>query len=434
MREWSTVKPSSKGEGSKLWGVRLTERDHELLAELRGRSGMSFTELRDGLSITAKSYIGTVNLEHVRVVITPKIQIQNLMRLVAYAFDLSDLTLTDTSTSFAADEEGMIDLLGLSLLQAVERIARGGLLPNYQTQNEDLSTLRGRLDMRYLATHPRRSTLRCVYDDLTVDHRLNRVLAAGLRFAANVMQSRELRLELARSADRLFGDLTRISLGSDTLRSTLEALDRRSSHYRTAVILIGLIYQGARLGDHERAGDVPLASFLLNMNLLFERFLERYLREHAPAGIEVQAQDIRDNVFFYTENDNGWRSPTIRPDFVFRRNREVIAVADAKYKNRHEHPPNSAELYQLTAYGLSYAMQEPREVILLHPVSLDDSKASTTLLFAPPSSTQHVRIRLEGVPLDRILDGSIEWWPSLGSKKPNQTILKSSRAGSLPTY
>ncbi len=410
--EWSTITPDSPVVGSVLRGALLSAADRELLAELEGRVSLRITELRTGLAISVGPHIGTVSLSCLRLVVMPKIRIDNLMRMVAYAFELSDLVVTETRSTYATAEHGLIDLLGLSLLRSVERIARGGLLPDYQSRCEDLATPRGRLDMRHISTHPRQATLRCRYDDLTVDHALNQALAAGLRLAAAMMQSADLRLDLARAADRFFGDLTRIRLDAQHLQTLVDGLDRRSSHYRTALTLIALIQHGARLSEHAEAGAMPLSSFMLNMNMLFERFLGRYLRENGPDDVQVSSQEVRSDVFSYLENAAGWNQPTIRPDFVLRRWRTVIAIADAKYKNRHEHPPTSAELYQLTTYGLAYSMPEPREVLLLHPVGPGNAGCAATLLFAPSAAGERVRIRLVGVPLDGLLDGTVErWWP-----------------------
>lgn len=422
VREWSTTTPDTLGGGALLRDVRLSAADRELIAELEGRASLRFTELRSGLSVSVGPHIGTVNLSSLRLVIMPKLRLDNLMRMVAYAFDLSDLLVTETRTTYATAEHGLIDLLGVSLLRAVERIVRGGLLPTYQPRNEDLATPRGRLDLRYIATRPRRATLRCTYDDLTVDHELNQALAAGLRLAASVMESRDLRLDLSRAADRFFGDLERRPLSADWLEAMLSGLDRRSSHYRTAVTLIALIHQGARLGQHAEAGAMPLSSFMLNMNMVFERFLGRYLSEHSPDDVRIGTQEVRSDVFSYLENAGGWNQPTIRPDFVLYRRKHVVAVADAKYKNRYENPPSSAELYQLTTYGLAYPMPQPREVLLLHPIARGEFERATTLLFAPSAAEQQVRIRLVGVPVDDLLDGTVKrWWP-LDAARPQAAI------------
>lgn len=431
VREWSTTTPDTPDAGALLRDVRLSVADRELIAELEERTSLRFTELRSGLSVSVGPHVGTVSLSSVRLVILPKLRLDNLMRMVAYAFELSDLLVTESRTTYESAEHGLVDLLGISLLRAVERIVRGGLLPTYQSRNEELPTLRGRLDLRHIATRPRRATLCCTYDDLTVDHELNQVLAAGLRLAAAAMESRDLRLELARAADRFFGDLERRPLSAAALEAIISGLDRRSSHYRTALTLIALIYHGARLGGHVDAGPMPLASFTLNMNMLFERFLGRYLSKQCPEDMSIAMQDVRSDVFSYLENVGGWNQPTIRPDFVFRRRRQVVAVADAKYKNRHEHPPTSAELYQLTTYGLAYAMPEPREVLLLHPLARGEYERATTLLFAPSAAGQQVRIRLVGVPVDDLLDGTLErWWPlPVAPSMPTRVVSGAGRLG-----
>ena len=160
VREWSTTTPDTPGSGALLRDVRLSVADRELLAELVDRASLRVTEFARGLSISVGPHIGTVNLSSIRIVILPKLRLDNLMRMVAYAFDLSDLLVTETRTTYESAEHGLIDLLGVSLLRAVERIVRGGLLPTYQSRHEDLATPRGRLDLRHIATHPRRATLR----------------------------------------------------------------------------------------------------------------------------------------------------------------------------------------------------------------------------------------------------------------------------------
>ena len=414
VREWSRSTPASPDVGRVLRGRCLNDADRELLADLGRRARLRIEELRSGLLIETQAHIGTVTLSCLRLSILPKIRIENLMRMVAYAFELDNLVVSKATSQFRASDHGLTDLLGLSLLHAVQRIARGGLLPNYERRTEDLASPRGRIDLRHVATHPRRMTLRCTFDDLTADHLLNQVLAAGLRLAARVMASANLRIDLARAADRFFGELRRVPLSADLLRQAREALDRRSNHYETALQLVALIFEGSRLEEHAPEGQVPLSSFMLNMNAVFERFLERHLREHAPGGILVSGQEVRPDVFAYLDNPSGWGRPSIRPDLVFRHFNRVVAVGDVKYKNRHEHPPTSAELYQLTTYGLAYRMPEPREVLLFHPLGTGEKDLPTRLLFAPGAAANRVQIRLVGVPIDAVLAGEQpRWWPAL---------------------
>lgn len=412
MHEWSKASPLEVENSDILRGFRLGEGDVELVKDLEARSSLRFLELRDGLQVSVGAHIGTVQLGGLRIEIMPKIGIEKLMGMIAYTYDLSDLVTTDVLTDYKSGESGLIDLLGQTLLRALKLLARGGFLSDYEEQNESLGTLRGRLDLQYIATHSRTATLRCRYDDFRVDHSLNQVLAAGVRFAAKMMGSSTLNLELARSADRFLGDIRRVPLDRVSLDAAIAQLDRRSSHYRTALALIRLIFEGISIDEHDQAGGMRLSSFVLNMNTLFERFLERHFREVAPAGVTVHGQDIRGDVFGFVENEAAWRKPTIRPDLVFRSGGKVIAVGDAKYKDRTNQRPTTAELYQLTTYGLAYEMSEPREVMMFYPLGTEDRARSVSLEFSPVAAKARVMIRLVGVPIDGIVGGAVRhWWP-----------------------
>ena len=67
--------------------------------------------------------------------------------------------------------------------------------------------------------------------------------------------ARDLRLDLARAADRFFGDLERRALSGDWLEAMLSGLDRRSSHYRTALTLVALIHRALAKYPEQRPAD-----------------------------------------------------------------------------------------------------------------------------------------------------------------------------------
>ena len=408
LREWTCRAPTDL-DAKVLRGRQLSDADRRVLEELKGTS-LEVDELRAGLRVTTGAHVGTVTLADFRIVVLPKIGLRNLMRMVAFAFELDDLRLSETTSNYAVGAEGLVDLLGLSLLHAVERLVRGGLLPRYEQRIDDLASPRGRIEILHAATHPGRARLRCEFDELTDDHLLNRVLAAGLRLGSRAVDNRDLGMDLARAADRFFADHERVRLDANVLARAHHQVNRRSSHYKTAMQLITLMFDGCRLEDHAAEGKTPLASFLLNMNNVFERFLERHLRRVAPAGVTVVGQDRRDDAFQYSENPSGWRRPTIRPDLVFSKRGATLAIGDAKYKNRHDNPPTSAELYQLTTYGLAYPLPAPRTVLLFHPLAEREIDRPARLTFFPGALAEPVEIRLVGVPVDRILEGEM-WWP-----------------------
>lgn len=296
LSEWSKLLPSPTGPGQALWKVRLTENDLKVYREL-GRTSLRLSELRHGLSVEVGQHVGTVNLSGVRINVRPKLEFRKLMAMVAYAFELRDLTLSDALADYATDTHGLADLLGLALLRATERLTRGGLLPAYLFQDEELSTPRGRIDLRALAARPPQAKVLCRYEELTTDHLLNRLLRAGLHHAARVVASSDLRLDLARAADRLFPDIGSVTLTNKTFEEAISGLDRRSRRYHDALTLSALLFANARLERHTDRGRVPLSSFLLNMNQVFERFLGRYLSETRRPVCASRPRSVRTTSF-----------------------------------------------------------------------------------------------------------------------------------------
>ncbi|MFO1434200.1 MAG: hypothetical protein U1F76_29630 [Candidatus Competibacteraceae bacterium] len=388
----------------------MTAADRESLGALRQCTSLRVEELRQGLLIEVGPHIGSLTLSGLRLIILPKLRLDTLMAMVAYAFDLSDLVLMDRPVDYDSTAHGLVDLLGFTLWRAVERIARGGLLSRYQERAEELSSPRGRIDMHAAAGRPRQPVLHCHFHELTTDHVLNQVLVAGLRLAAMLVQSASLHTELLQAAERLFVDQQILSLTAAVLAAAHRALDRRARYYRTALTLIALLFQGSHPGMPALSNELPLAGFLLDMNCLFERFLTRYLQEHAPAGIEVISQETRNDVFAYLENPAGWKQPMIRPDLVFRRQGRTVAIGDAKYRDHREQPPDTTELYQLLAYGLAYSMPKPHQVFLFYPLESGAVERPAQLAFAPDGMEGKVHIRLVGVPVDALLTDR-RWWP-----------------------
>ncbi|MBU1432533.1 McrC family protein [Myxococcota bacterium] len=412
IREWSTITPSEPG-GAALRGLRLSVEDRALLANLGigegGRPRLKIMELREGLAITTTAYIGAVQLSCLRLIIEPKMTLKRLMSMVAYGFEIDELALSGEA-DYAPATQGLLDLLGLALLNASLRLTRRGLRPAYRAARADLSTPRGRVDLAYEATHPPRGRLRCDFEDFTLDHPLNQILASGLVEAASVMLDRGLRFELRRLVDRAFGGVSRPPLTASGLRRVAQQLNRQQRDYRLPLQLIRLIHEGRHLGDDGMGGALPLWSFMLNMNRLFERFLERHLRRAAPPGVRVEAQATAPDRFRYEENPKLRPAPQIRPDFVLWQGDEVYAVADAKYKRYDQQPPSTADLYQLTIYGLAYGLRAPKAVLLLYPLPEGQAEAREALRFEAPGLEGAARVRLVGVPVDQILDGATGWW------------------------
>jgi 5-methylcytosine-specific restriction enzyme subunit McrC len=134
---------------------------------------------------------------------------------------------------------------------------------------------------------------------------------------------------------------------------------RLNSHWEVAGHLSRLILMQQSLRDQE--GAVVGTTFTVDMNALFERFVETIVREEAlRAGLRLVPQAPRRLT----------AKIPIQPDLVLRGEGQDLAVGDAKYKELKPGEWPHADLYQLLAYCLSlglpaglliYASDQPLE-------------------------------------------------------------------------
>jgi 5-methylcytosine-specific restriction endonuclease McrBC regulatory subunit McrC len=102
----------------------------------------------------------------------------------------------------------------------------------------------------------------------------------------------------------------------------------------------------------ERAGDVALKGFLLDMNKLYEDFVtQAFLTAAQGSDLVVKPQDA-DTLSVYPS-----LSVRIKPDITVRSGEGVVAVVDAKYK-RTEGIFENHDFYQMIAYGTALACSE----------------------------------------------------------------------------
>ena len=100
-----------------------------------------------------------------------------------------------------------------------------------------------------------------------------------------------------------------------------------------------------------------MVPFTVDMPTLYERFVAQWLDDHLPTPFSAQAQQT------VTIHE----SPSIQfdVDIVIRRDSEVVAVADTKYKQRSQ--PDTSDIEQVVAYAEAYDVEE---AYLVYPEDL----------------------------------------------------------------
>ena len=344
---------------------------------------LQIEELRRGLRVRTRSWVGVVRLPTVEIRIVPKVTGDRLglVRLLEYASGLDALTRLHDGATLDASGDNLLELFVLLFVEATERVLRRDLLSGYVEREDDLPIVRGRIlgDRQVLERFGRLDRIVCRFDELEHDIVENRLLTATLQAASRCVTSGGLQRRIARLRGVLepICDADRLDLAD--ARTTL-TYNRLNAHYEMAHRLGWLLLDALGVDDLFTPGDTRSFSFLLDMNRLFERFVTRVVERILPAArYRVTSQSPFRSVLWNVSSQRPYAS--IIPDMVVERRGEPdcrVAI-DAKYKLYDEHEFDPGDVYQTFLYafalGAKAAGAAPTS-LLLYPATADASRAT----------------------------------------------------------
>jgi len=363
--------------------VRLEDADvTALLAHPQHPAVVEPAPTRGFWRLRAQAKVGAVRFEGFDLIVRPKAGLQNVFYLMG----------VERPRDWWSDDE--VDLLaqrdlfaGIARLMAhtVERALQQGVKHGYVERHEPLVALRGRVDFREQFRHPATPIpASCRYDDYTADTKLNQLVKAALvrvlrlpGIPGTVRRTLHLQLTLLEDVSPVEPDLQ----WADKWEPT--RLDRR---YLLAVRLSALLLR--RLVLSEAAGSTRACSFLVDMNQLFERFIEEGLRRRLQApesAIRVLGQEKR-----YLDVENRLE---IRPDIVVRRGSASVFVLDSKYILAGGGTTHVEHHAQLLAYAIRHDIKDVALVYVLDPALRAPSPDLVTTI-------RHAGIRIHSWALD----------------------------------
>lgn len=375
----------------------------------------------DRWRVTASSYVGTLVVDGIELLIRPKINPENLFLLLAPG-------LPPNAWRKEAFDYGVTSDLLPSVIaffaRTVETTLRRGLLRSYRTRDEYLIALRGRLDV--VGQFKRAGLLTpvaCAYEDFTEDVIENRVLRAAIRLALRVsrVDSSE-RQRLMRQLVALEG-VTDVAVRGETVDAI--QMTRLNQHYAPALSLARLVLANLTLTD--ALGSTSASSFMVDMNDLFQRFVTECLRRELRGSLDVIDEP--------TVHLGLGQQVAMQPDLVFRQPGGVVRyVGDVKYKLAIDARGRSGDYYQLLAYTTAMGLPEG---MLIYCRRQDDTDVSTVTvrnagkklvlrsvdLTGPPEQVEHeIAVLASAIVKPRLRSPN---WPQIGP-----THLGSSNRGS----
>lgn len=205
-----------------------------------------------------------------------------LVRMIAVAFDIP---LSEGQIAqMGAQENDLLDVFINLFVTRLSQQVQTGLPRLYVTEDDVLPKLRGTLDVRqqilYRPVDP--SRLHCRFDEFSENTPLNRLFKTCLSRIHSFVRSEPLRRRVSSMTER-FADIpaSREPLGERIV------WNRMNERFRQSQVLARMLLEAE--WQNTTSGQGSGISLLFPMNLLFERYVAKWLQRVLPAGsVSVQ--------------------------------------------------------------------------------------------------------------------------------------------------
>jgi len=376
VREWDKL---AYGDGD----GQIPEQFADRLAALAQRSpfagkGGSGVLEHGRHALRARGVVGILAAKDCSLEILPKIDVapgesvnhqnavirKRLIHMLAVALNLKlDL---GPITDLAWQRETLLEILIRIFCGKLTEAVRKGMPRHYVEQEDDLSALRGRLDVaRQFTRHAvNPSRLACQFDVLSEDTALNQTMKAAVAHLSRVSRSSANQQRL-RELAFVYANIAEIS--PPALLWGEVVIDRTNRRWPELLSMARLFllnrYQTTTGGTGQGT------ALLFEMNTLFEEYVGRLI-SRALAGTDLTVSLQGGRLFCLTAETTERGFFQTKPDILIRRGGIVTHVIDTKWKrisSRIDDPKqgvSQSDVYQMMAYAQLY--RAPR-LTLLYP-------------------------------------------------------------------
>lgn len=298
-----------------------------------------------------------------------RIPIGNIYYMLSYAF--KDLQQQSVVSVKPEEFDNIHQIMAEIIIGGVSYQLKKGMFRNYETCQEELIGIRGKIDIADTINcgSGRRRKLVCSYDEYTENTLLNQILKSVMLLLL-CSELREGQAVELRRLVRYFSDITEIDLYS--VRWDSLVYNRNYGEYRLLMSVCRIICENMLHSTEE--GDVKLVSFSESyMHHLYEKFLLNYYIKHyshlKPASAEIKWAAVGDVGML----------PNMQSDIMLTGQKRRLII-DAKFyshstQRHHDRESfHSHNLYQIFTYVKNEAMHYDGEVsgMLLYAKTLGD--------------------------------------------------------------
>jgi 5-methylcytosine-specific restriction enzyme subunit McrC len=299
----------------------LSEEEYRLLQnEMPGRLRLE-RPVPNEYWISPTHYVGNIVLPNHYIIIRPKVRV-NFFRMLYFTPDL--LPEFKRSQFEYAKADDIYEIIIGRFLEEIEGIAKHGISRGYEENEENLRTVKQRILV--LQNIRENSFLKdkvyCRFTDFTSDVPENRIVKCAL-YQISRMPLRDPRA--LRRTRHLLRHLEQVRLIATSAANLQQVhFSRLNEHYRIVVSLGKLIIEHCTL-NLQTGGRIRYASYLVDMNALFQKFLYSYLRDN------LKDYSVAEEPKYEWDKEGRF---ALYPDIVVKKSGKDVLAIDAKWKRR----------------------------------------------------------------------------------------------------
>jgi len=262
------------------------------------------------------------------------------------------LTIISDDYFELSEETNYYDIIVVFFLKEIEKLLFRGLNTGYKIYDDNLSCVRGKILFKEHLNnnYNRNDKIFCSYSELTTDILENKIIKYTLYYLSQgYYLDNTIGSKLLNYYNRLdqINLLTPISL-SDSFK--LIEYTPLNEHYRPILTLCEMLLKDSSL-DEETLGKKTAISFLVDMNLLFEKFVVNLLKEKLKSDSKLNIEEQR------REYADIFQKLGLDLDIVISYNKTAVLILDTKYKEFKD-KPDRYDYGQLIIYSNSTGVKD----------------------------------------------------------------------------
>ena len=278
--------------------------------------------------------------------------IKNVYYMLAYAFQV--LRRKNYDNVAAEDFDNVQDLFAAILAKGVSQQLKQGLYREYITKNEDLSVLRGKLDIYGTVKNQiqRKILLSCEYDELSVNNIFNQILKTTITILIKDTGVKKLHKAELKKIVLFFNEVDEIRISNIRWDSLI--YQRNNQNYEMLMNVCYFVLDG--MIQTTNKGDYKMTTFSDEyIHRLYEKFVLEYFKQHHSYLSEARAAQVKWDLSSDTEESMIRFLPVMQTD-IFLRYKEQILIIDTKYYGHtmqmqyDKETLHSGNMYQIFAY------------------------------------------------------------------------------------